>query len=194
MLSSIHPLGERSRHNKWWVTVTSFTIGAVLTAALIGTVFGWIGGVMADLTPRATLLAMGAVVLVAGLLDVTGVPVPGPERQVNENWIGNFRGWVYGGAYGVQLGAGLATYVVTWGVYAILILEFLSGSALAGAVIGGMFGAGRSVGLLLAGRIDRASRLSSFHKRMASAGPPFRFFASYGAVTIGLISIAGSWM
>jgi sulfite exporter TauE/SafE len=194
MLSSIHPLGERSRHNKWSVTVTAFTIGAVSTAALIGAAFGRIGSFLVDLSPGATLLSMGAVISVAGLLDITGVPVPGPKRQVNENWIGNFRGWVYGGAFGGQLGAGFATFIVTWGVYATFVLEFLSGSALAGAVIGGMFGAGRSAGLLLAGRIDRASRLSSFHKRMASLGPPFRLFAAYSAVTIGSISIVGGWM
>lgn len=191
MLSSIHPLGERTRHNRWAVTVAAFTVAATGTAALIGAVLGWAGGLVLDLAPGAVLASIGAAALIAGALDLARVPVPGPERQVNEHWIGTYRGWVYGSAFGGQLGAGLASYVVTWGVYATLVIELLSGSPLLGALIGGMFGAGRSVGLLLAGRIDRASRLTSFHNRMAALGPASRHVAGYGALAIGLISMTG---
>lgn len=158
MLSSIHPLGERTRQNRWGITVTAFTVGAVGTAAGLGALLGWAGSALVDFTPGSTV-AIGVIALGAGTLDATRVPAPGPKRQVNEHWIGTYRGWIYGGAFGVQLGAGLTTYVVTWGVYATLMVELLSGSALAGAVVGGVFGLGRSVGLLLAGRIDRASVL-----------------------------------
>lgn len=192
MLSSIHPLGERTRNNRWGVTVAAFSVGAIVAGASVGAVLGWLGGfAVGGLGQTATLSAAAVVVLAAGTLDIAGVNVPGPKRQVNEHWIGTYRGWVYGGAFGIQLGAGLATFVVTWGVYATLALQFISASALAGAVIGVVFGTGRSVSLLLAGRVDRGSRLTSFHKRMASLGPPVRHVAGYGALVVGVVSLAG---
>ena len=191
MLSSIHPLGERTRNNNWLVTVAAFALGAAGTGAIVGGALGWAGGLLPGMAPGTVLVVMGVIALAGGLLDTFGVPVPGPERQVNEHWIGAYRGWVYGGAFGIQLGAGLSTFVVTWSVYATLALEFVSGSPLLGAVIGAVFGAGRSIGLFLAGRVDRASRLSSFHQRMASLGPAVRRTAGYGAVALGLVSVGG---
>ena len=75
-----------------------------------------------------------AIVGLAGILDLAGVAPPGPERQVNERWIDTYRGTVYGFGFGAQLGAGLATFVVSWGVYAVLAGELLSGSAIGGAM------------------------------------------------------------
>lgn len=194
MLSSIHPLGERTRQNRWLTTVVAFTIGATGTGALIGVGLGWTGRSLIDLPNTVTWLVMGAVILAAGLLDAAKISVPGPRRQVNEHWIGTYRGWVYGGAFGLQLGAGVATHVVTWGVYAVFVLEFVSGSPLYGAAIGAVFGVGRSIGLLLAGGIDRASRLGSFHQRMNALGPPVRRGAAIAVVTLGLISSTGGWL
>ena len=192
MLSSIHPLGERTRNNRWLITVAAFTAGSTAAGAVIGAALGGLGSVLPlSLSPDATLIAMGVVAVTAGLLDASGARVPGPERQVNEHWIGTFRGWVYGGAFGVQLGTGVTTFVVTWGVYATFLLETLSASPLLGLLIGAVFGAGRSVGLYLAARVDRASRLTSFHSRMATFGPPVRLIAGYGAVAIGVFSVLG---
>lgn len=189
MLSSIHPLGERTRHNRWIVTVSAFAVGAVGTAALVGGTLGWAGSMLPRMSTGMTLATMGVIVGVAGLFDSLSLPVPGPKRQVNEHWIGSYRGWVYGGAFGVQLGAGLATYVVTWGVYATLALEIVSGSPLLGAAIGAVFGAGRSITLFVAGRIDRASRLSSFHRAMSGLGPKVNLASGYGALTLGTVTI-----
>jgi len=189
MLSSIHPLGERTRHNRWIVTVSAFAVGAVGTAALVGAALGWAGSMLPRMSTGMTLATMGVIVGAAGLFDSLGLSVPGPKRQVNEHWIGSYRGWVYGGAFGVQLGAGVATYVVTWGVYATLALEIVSGSPLLGAAIGAVFGAGRSITLFLAGRIDRASRLSSFHRTMSGLGPKVNLASGYGVLTLGTVTI-----
>lgn len=189
MLSSIHPLGERTRHNRWIITVSAFALGAVGTATLIGGMLGWAGSVLPEMSTGLTLATMGAIVLAAGLFDSLGLAVPGPRRQVNEHWIGTYRGWVYGGAFGVQLGAGLVTYVVTWGVYATFALQLVSGSALFGALIGAAFGLGRSITVVLAGRIDRASRLSSFHRTMSVLGPKVSIVSGYGALILGTVTI-----
>lgn len=189
MLSSIHPLGERTRHNNWLVTVAAFAIGSTVTAALIGAGLGGLGNLLlGDFSTVAILTLMAVVAVTAGGLDAFGVPVPGPERQVNEHWIGAYRGWVYGGAFGVQLGAGLLTYVVTWGVYATLASELISASPLSGAVIGATFGLGRSIALFMAGWVDRASRLSAFHERMADLGAPVRRLGGVVPILAGVLA------
>lgn len=191
MLSSIHPLGERARANRWALTVAAFTVGAIATASAVGAALGAVGSVVAGgLSSAVRLSALGAVVLVAGILDLVVDP-PGPTRQVNEHWIGHFRGWVYGGAFGAQLGAGVATYVVTWGVYATFAAEFLLADPVAGAVVGAAFGAGRSLALLAAGWVDRPSRLTAFHRTMARLGAPLRRGAAVTAMVVGVAAVVG---
>jgi hypothetical protein len=189
MLSSIHPLGERSRHNSWALTVTFFTAGSILAGSVAGLVLGFLGSVaFGEVNTTTTLAATAASVLLAGLLDVAAVTPPGPSRQVNEHWIGAFRGWVYGGAFGVELGLGFVTYIVTWGVYATFAASLLTTSPLLGAIVGATFGVGRSLLLLAARYVDRPSRLTSFNRRLVSAGPVVRRSAS-AVLTLGGLAL-----
>jgi sulfite exporter TauE/SafE len=189
MLSSIHPLGERSRHNRWTLTVTFFTAGSILAGSVVGLVLGLLGSLaLADASASAALVATAAGVLLAGVLDTAGIKPPGPSRQVNEHWIGAFRGWVYGGAFGVELGLGFVTYIVTWGVYATFAASLLTTSPVGGAIIGATFGLGRSLLLLAAGYVDRPSRLTAFNRRLASAGPVMRRTAS-AVLTLGGVAL-----
>lgn len=190
MLSSIHPLGERSRDNRWSLTVGAFTLGAGSSGALLGGVAGLLGSVL--LGPSSldhTLLATGAVAAFAALLDFARIRPPGPSRQVNENWIGALRGWVYGGGFGAQLGLGMTTYVVTWGVYASIAGAVLSASPAGGVGVGAVFGLGRSVSLWLAGRVDRPSRLVSFNQRLVTAGQVVTMASSVGLTAIGAMAV-----
>ena len=187
MLSSIHPLGERSRKNRWAVTVGAFTLGSVGAASVIGAALGAIGSLFE--APAWVLLA---VVALAGLLDLAGVNPPGPERQVNERWIDTFRGTVYGFGFGAQLGAGLATFVVSWGVYAVLAAELLSGSTIGGAGIGAAFGLGRAAMPLASGWVDRPSRLTAFHVRLASLARPVHLASAALLVGVAVVAAIGA--
>lgn len=186
MLTSIHPLGERARHNRWGLTVGAFVVAAIGSGAVLGVMLGWAGSLLPGETWRRPVAA--GVVAAAGIADLLRVRPPGPRRQVNEDWIGTYRGWVYGGGFGAQLGVGFATYVVTWGVWAMFALMILVGDPLGGALIGAAFGLGRSVFPLAAGRIDRPSRLTEFSRRMADlAGPVARVTGA------GLVLMAGAF-
>jgi hypothetical protein len=192
MVSSLHPLGERARGNRWAVTISWFVFGSVAAGGLVGAVTAGAGGlVMSALGVPGWggwLPVVLMAVAVGGVLDLVGVRPPGPHRQVNENWIGTYRGSVYGVAFGAQIGSGLMTYIVTWGVYAMLLASFATGSAAAGALVGAVFGMGRSAAPLVAGWIDRPSRLTLVMEKMAN---------SMGAVTaatsagLALVGVAG---
>lgn len=187
MLSSIHPLGERSRNNRWAVTVGAFTLGSVVAASVIGATLGTIGSQI-DLPLWVLLGILG----LAGLLDLLGVSVPGPERQVNERWIDIYRGTVYGFGFGAQLGAGLATFVVTWSVYAVLIAELLAGSTMGGAAIGVAFGMGRAAMPLASGWVDRPSRLTSFHVRLAQLARPVHIGSAVFVLCVAGLAALGA--
>lgn len=185
MLSSIHPLGERARGNRWGVTVTAFTLGSLSAGAVVGGTLGLIGSGFA-MRDDLGLLTLGALAVVAGGLDLAGVKAAGPSRQVNERWIGSLRGTVYGFGFGAQLGAGVATFVVTWGVWAVFIAELLSGSVASGALIGAVFGLGRAVAPLAAGWIDRPSRLTRFNATLANLARPVHLTAAFATAFVGV--------
>ena len=184
MLSSIHPLGERARSNRWWVTVTAFAVGSMTAGALLGAGPAALGS---SLPSTPSPLWVAAVVAAAGLADLAGVPVPWLHRQVNERWIGTFRGWVDGISFGAQLGIGFSTYVVTWAVPALVVALALIGDPVVGLVAGLLFGAGRLLPLLAAGWIDRPSRLGRFHEAMAGLATPARFTAAVALLAGGSI-------
>jgi hypothetical protein len=69
--------------------------------------------------------------------------LPVLRRQLNERWLDRYRGWVYGGWFGWQVGFGFATYVMTAAVALIVVLGALSGSPELAVVIGAVFGAVR---------------------------------------------------
>jgi hypothetical protein len=192
MLGSITPLGERSRGRRWGVTVTAFAVAAVAAGAAAGVVLGAAGGLAGlDAGPRLWLL--GGVVAAAIVVDVVpGLHVPGPRRQVNEEWLHRYRGWVYGAGFGVQLGLGVTTIVATAAVYATAAAAALTGSAAAGAVVGAAFGAARAGTLLAAGRVRDPRSLATLDRRLHAWARPARVaaLAAEGGLVIAAAALA----
>ena len=57
----------------------------------------------------------------AVLLELLPGRMPGPRRQVNERWLDEYRGWVYGLGFGAQLGLGVSTVVSSAATYVAII-------------------------------------------------------------------------
>jgi hypothetical protein len=170
MLSSITPFGERGRNNRFAVVATFFVAGSLVGGAGVGALAGAVGALV---VPSSTLFA-GAVIAVAALAGaatdahLAGLRLPTIKRQVDENWLNRYRGWVYGLGFGLQLGTALATIVSSAAVYLMLVAALLTRSVVAGAVIGVVFGAVRGGSILLARRIHTADELRRFHRRLAA--------------------------
>ncbi len=164
MLSSITPLGERGRGQRFGVTTASLLVGAAAAGTAIGVALGAIGAALPlDGTQRLVALALAAAVgLAIDLLP--GRRLPTHLRQVDERWLHRYRGWVYGLSFGVQLGSGVATVITASAVYLTLAGAALAPSLGAGALVGGVFGAIRGASVLLAWRVDTPARLLGFHR------------------------------
>jgi hypothetical protein len=167
MLASITPLGERARGSRWGLTVAFYVASATLAGAVAGALAGTGGELVwpddGALDARAAVLA-GALAL-GFLLDVGG-RLPTLRRQVNEDWLREYRGWVYGAGFGGQLGLGVTTIVTTSLVYATLLAAFLSAGVLRGAAIGAAFGFARGATLLAGARVRRPDDLARLHRRI----------------------------
>jgi hypothetical protein len=188
MLSSITPLGERGREATWGITMCAFVLGAAGAGALAGAVVGELGrlSLPSSISPQTRLAVLAAAVALALVLDASGNAIPGPRRQVNERWLDEYRGWVYGLGYGAQLGVGLTTVVMSAAIYVALIAAFLSANASSGALVIAVYGAIRGMTPLLAARVRTPQQLVALHEQMLAVGA----MVAWGATaTLGLILV-----
>ena len=193
MLSSIHPLGERAKRNRFAVTATAFAVGATLGGLVLGTVAGLVGlAVRSGLGEGAALAVLAVVALVAASFEWRGRALPSIPRQVDENWLNEYRGWVYGGGFGFQLGAGVLTYITSAAVYVTIISAVLVGHLLAAMAIGATFGLVRGLTLVPARAITNAGTLVSFHRRLADTAGTVRTVSTSAIVVIGLVAAVHS--
>ncbi len=179
MLASITPLGERGRQAHWGVTITAFALGAAGAGALAGAGAGAVGEIASralagggaarasDALGAHSRLAVLAVGLLAAImLDAGARPVPGPRRQVDERWLDDYRGWVYGLGFGAQLGLGVTTVVTSAATYVALLAALLTADPLRGAVIVGCYGAIRGLTPLAAAGVRAPGQLLLMHRRL----------------------------
>jgi hypothetical protein len=206
MLSTLNPVSERARGHRFWATSCWYVAGAVVGGAVLGggcAVLAWGFG---RLDPAASLgwsLALvGAAAAVLSDVRLGGWSLPLHPRQVDERWVDRYRRWLYAAGYGVQIGSGFATYIMTAGVYLVALLAVLTGSpaqAFAGCVV---FGLVRGMSVLVAaaartpdalrtviGRIDAWEAASAV---LAAAGcaavvvvAAFQLAGTPGAVGVG---------
>jgi hypothetical protein len=169
MLASITPLGERGRRSNWWVTVAAFVLGASLAGAGAGAVLGALGSVVVPggLGTHGRLAVLAAALALAIVVDGLAGRVPGPRRQVDERWLDQYRGWVYGVGYGSQLGLAVTTVVSSAATYVAGLAALLSASAASGAVILGCYGVLRGLTPLSTAGVRSQRRLLDFHRALA---------------------------
>jgi hypothetical protein len=134
------------------------------------------------------VIALVSVVGLAVDLRVRGLAVPTVHRQVDEEWLDEYRGWVYGAGFGVQLGLAVVTVVNSFAVYLMLILAALSGSAAAGAAIGATFGVVRGMTIFASADVRDPERLRRLHRRLAAWGPASKRLA---VGVQGLVAVGG---
>lgn len=190
MLSTITPVTEASRQRRYPFTVAWFLLGALAGGATLGLLAATlaVGAAALDLTATTALGALAALALIAAAFDARsfGLDLPGHGRQVNESWLTRYRSWVYGLGFGWQIGAGLATYIVTAAVYLTVVAAALTGSPAVAFGICLAFGTVRGLAIFLGVRLTTQSRLVEFHRRFEAAREPSR------RVTIGALLAVGA--
>jgi hypothetical protein len=194
MLSTITPIGEQGRGNRYHRSVAWFVTGAVLGGATLGAGAALLAlGVGAlDLSGEAALgtAAVLAAITLASDLNLGGFRLPSHTRQVNEGWLAQFRSWVYGGGFGWQIGVGLATYVTTAAVYLMIAMAALTGSPLVAFAVVTGFGLVRGLAVLVGRNLTTPQRMLALHRRLEELLPTAQ--RGIVAVQAGVLAVAAA--
>ena len=171
MLSSIHPFGERSRNNSFGRTASAHVIGSALGGLTLGVLGGTVGlalNLLLDTTSAARVWLVAGFALLSLVLEATSRErlMPTRSRQVNENWIQSYRGWIYGGGFGAELGFGLSTIITTTLIHLLVVAMVLVASFPQALVLGLTFGTVRGATVLAGRSIDSPEKLRLFHKQL----------------------------
>lgn len=170
MVSALNPMSERARGHRYALTALWYVAGAVAGGIVLGA--GCAVGALAvrrlPLTATATALLVLGCALIAFVSDapVPSWRLPGHPRQVNEQWIGTYRRWVYAAGFGAQIGTGFATYIMTAAVYLTAALAALTGRPGAAFAVGLGFGLVRGLGVLACAGVRSPDRLRVLLRRL----------------------------
>lgn len=188
MLASITPLGERSRHSRFAVTLTAYTVGCTVGGGTLGLLLGGLGQAAhtAGTPHRLYFWAAAAVLGALADLRLARLHIPTHRRQVPKHWLYTYRGWVYGAGFGLQLGAGFATIVNSSLIYLMALAAFLGGSLKAGLIIGLAFGVARAAALLPAIRVRTPPQLMRMTKLLTDLDDRTRRVAAGAAMALAI--------
>ena len=194
MLSQLTPLAEAGRQRRFARTAGWYIAGATLGGLTLGCAMA--GGALAlsaaGLGTRAAIMLVAACALVSAAVDanVAGAGPPWLRRQVNADWLAQYRPWVYGGGFGWQIGVGITTYVMTAAVPLMIVAGMLSGRAATALLIGGGFGLARGFAVLIGARVRTPDALYALHRRFDAWASPVR------QAVIGVqlaVAVAATW-
>jgi hypothetical protein len=178
MLSSLTPLAERGRGHRYRTTAAWFIVGGLIGGCALGATAALFALAVRAMAPSHNLVlglvALAALIAFASDLELFGFRLPIHHRQVNERWLDQFRGWVYGIGFGFQIGMGLATYIMTAALYLLIVVGSLSQSVVVALTLGAAFGLVRGLAVLLGRTITNPETLRSFHRRFSAVGSQVR--------------------
>ena len=195
MLASITPLGERGRKSRWGLTVTAFVASSAAAGTALGVTLGSLGIPLRLIAPapiRVWILAVAILLAAPYEWRAFGLRLPTVHRQVNEQWLNRYRGWVYGAGFGAQLGAGIATIVTTAAVYAMLAALVLTGSPVWAALAGGTFGLMRGLLILPSRRVRTTRSLVSLDASLRRWERPVRVLTGVTLSALALVVAVGA--
>lgn len=163
VLTSLNPMAERSRGHRFWSSATYYVAGALIGGALLGCACAVgaaaVGLLSAGSTLRLGLAAAAALIGFASDARLFGRSLPIHPRQLNEQWLTSYRRWIYATGFGVQIGLGFATYIMTAAVYVLTALAVFTADPVLAFVICLSFAAVRGISIIVAAGLRTPDRL-----------------------------------
>ena len=136
--------------------------------------------------------AVAAVIAVAAAIgEARGVRiVPQVRRQVPESWRRVLPVPLAAGLYGVLLGLGFTTFILTFAVWALAAVSVALGDPQLGAVLGLAFGAGRALPVIALAPVAETDRGNAAHAAMAERPAILRGLRVADAVALAACAVA----
>ncbi len=146
MIETIGPLGHRSGRATTIAACATFTGGALAGAVATFGGLALAGEAVQGTSSAAAYIAAAGVALGCAALELRGARIlPQVRRQLPERWRRVMPMPLAAGLYGVLLGLGFTTFVLTFGVFALAGIVFAVGDPTVGIAVGVGFGIGRAL-------------------------------------------------
>src|SRR3954451_5043110 len=190
MVETLGLAGERGRRLTVGAACAAFVPGAVIGGVAT---FGLLSGVgeLVHGAGRVAYLIAAAIAVAAAAAEVRGLRIaPQIRRQLPERWRWTMPLPVAGLLYGVLLGLGFTTFVLSFGVWALAGISLVLGDPTAGLVIGAAFGVGRAIPVLLVAPWVDTRRGNRCIELMAERPVLYRAFRFGDALILGLVAVA----
>ena len=146
VVETIGPTGHRGGRRTTIAACAAFMPGAIAGGLITFGALAGLGELVHGAGGRATYLVAAGLAAVAAVLEARGVRVvPQIRRQVPEHWRRVMPMPLASALYGVLLGLGFTTFVLSFGVWALAGISFAIGDPALGLLVGGCFGLGRGI-------------------------------------------------
>jgi hypothetical protein len=157
VIDTIGPRGHTGGRRITLAACVAFLPAAIAGGALTFGSLAALGDLLHGAGGRAAYLLAAGIALLAAILEVRGTRiVPQIRRQLPEQWRRVMPMPLAAVLYGVLLGIGFTTFVLSFGVWALAGVSLAVGDPSLGLLVGGCFGLGRALPILalapLAGR------------------------------------------
>ena len=190
MVETIGLSGDGSRRRTTIASCIAFAPGAVVGGIITFGLLSAFGELVHGAGGRAAYLVAAAIAIAAAVAEARGTRiVPQIRRQLPESWRWTMPMPLAAALYGVLLGLGFTTFVLSFGVWALAGISLALGDPAAGLVIGAAFGVGRALPVVLvAPVVDRGIGVRCI-ELMAERPALYRVFRVGDAVTLGLVAV-----
>jgi MFS family permease len=145
MIETIGPRGHRGGRPTTVAACAAFALGAPIGGALTFGSLAQLGELAWGAGGRLAYLLAAAIALVAAIAEARGVRiVPQVRRQLPERWRRRLPMPLAAFGYGILLGLGFTTFVLSFGVWALAGISLAVGEPTTGLAVGLAFGVGRA--------------------------------------------------
>jgi hypothetical protein len=158
----------------------------VITFGGLGLLGQWLGGGGKGAAAVAAVIAVAAAIGEARGVRI----VPQVRRQVPESWRRVLPVPLAAGLYGVLLGLGFTTFILTFAVWALAAVSVALGDPQLGAVLGLAFGAGRALPVIALAPVAETDRGNAAHAAMAERPAILRGLRVADAVALAACAVA----
>jgi MFS family permease len=161
MIETIGPAGHRGGRTTTLAACAMFFLGALAGGVATFATLGLAGALTHGADQALAYGAAAGIAIAAALAEARAWPIlPQVRRQLPEHWRRLMPMPVAAALYGVLLGLGFTTFVLTFGVFALAAITFAAGSSTLGVAVGLGFGLGRALPVvILAPVADRPAGL-----------------------------------
>ena len=187
MVETLAPQGYAGRIRTTVAACVTFAAGALAGGAAT---FGALALLGQALGAGAPLVA-AAIALAAAVCEARGARiVPQVRRQVPESWRRRLPVPLAAGLYGILLGLGFTTFILTFAVWALAGVSVALGDPALGLAIGVAFGAGRLLPVVVLAPAVATAAGSAFHAAMAERPRILRSLRAIDAVALTACAVA----